>query len=109
MKDQNNFILEANQVFVCKDCKHETVNLKTMGIIGEIGWYCCPKCFGRTITKVTQNPLVFLDDLEREYYPPSSSYEYWDGTYFYNSSGDQLRDPIEYDVYSEGYTPFGDE
>ncbi len=50
-----------------------------------------------------------LQELELEYYSPSDSYEYWDGSHFYNRSGDQLRDPAEYDPYSEGYTPFGDE
>lgn len=56
-----------------------------------------------------KNQLEFLQDLEKEYYPPSDTYEYWDGEYFYNSAGDQLRNPNEYDQYSEGYTPFGDE
>jgi len=53
--------------------------------------------------------LIELQDLEKEYYPPSDSYEYWDGNYFYNNSGQQLRTPSEYNEYSEGYTPFGDE
>jgi len=43
---------------------------------------------------------------------------YGEGTYafydsktdtYYNKSGQELRNPIEYDPYSEGYTPFGDE
>lgn len=28
---------------------------------------------------------------------------------YYNNAGCELRDPAEYDPYSEGYTPFGDE
>lgn len=56
-----------------------------------------------------ENQTEFLKDLDKEYYPPSNSYEYWDGTHFYNLSGQQLRDPNEYNVHSEGYTPFGDE
>ena len=50
-----------------------------------------------------------LSKLDKEYYPPSESMEYFDGTYFYNSSGAKLRDPEEYNLHSEGYTPFGDE
>ncbi len=48
-------------------------------------------------------------ELEQEYYPPSDSYEYWDGSNFYNLSGQQLRNPNEYCDTQEGYTPFGDE
>lgn len=48
-------------------------------------------------------------DVWQEYYPPSDSMEYTDGTTWYNSSGSTLRDPEEYNPYSEGYTPFGDE
>ena len=49
--------------------------------------------------------------LERVYYPPSGSYEYYDSktATYYNNSGQELRDPEEYNQYSEGYTPFGDE
>lgn len=45
------------------------------------------------------------------YYGPSESIELMDSRtgQFYNASGDPLRDPSEYDPYSEGYTPFGDE
>lgn len=53
----------------------------------------------------------FLDSLDREFYPPSGSYEFYDrktGS-FYNHSGQALRDVEEYNQYSEGYTPFGDE
>ena len=28
---------------------------------------------------------------------------------YFNEAGDPLRNPEEYDPYSEGYTPFGDE
>ena len=37
------------------------------------------------------------------------SYAYFDGYNYYNDSGQQLRNPGEYNPYSEGYTPFGDE
>jgi hypothetical protein len=49
--------------------------------------------------------------LERRYYSPSDSYEWYDDEtgQFYNSSFQELRSPEEYDPYSEGYTPFGDE
>lgn len=52
-----------------------------------------------------------VKDLEKAYYSPSDSYEYYDPETdtFYNSVGDELRNPYEYDDYSEGYTPFGDE
>ena len=52
-----------------------------------------------------------LDEMIIEYYLPSDSNEYYDeetDTY-YNSSGQQLRNPDEYNPDSEGYTPFGDE
>lgn len=45
----------------------------------------------------------------KSYYSPSESYEWFDGYTFYNAFGQILRSPIEYDVYSDGYTPFGDE
>jgi len=45
----------------------------------------------------------------KKYYSPSDSLEYYEDGVFYNSAGDPLRDPEEYDSYSEGYTPFGDE
>ncbi|MDR3350726.1 MAG: hypothetical protein LBN98_03630 [Prevotellaceae bacterium] len=47
----------------------------------------------------------------RRYYPPSGSREYYnpETDTFYNASGDALRNPEEYNPYSEGYTPFGDE
>jgi hypothetical protein len=50
-----------------------------------------------------------LMDMDQEYYSPSDSYEYFDGEYFYNIFGQQLRSPREFDKNSEGYTPFGDE
>lgn len=48
---------------------------------------------------------------QKSYYSPSGSYENYDPETdtFFNNSGDQLRDPSEYDTSSEGYTPFGDE
>lgn len=53
----------------------------------------------------------FLESLEERYYAPRCSYELYDpktDTY-YNRFGQMLRDPSEYNQYSEGYTPFGDE
>ena len=51
------------------------------------------------------------ENLTQAYYAPSDSYELMDEStgQFYNHSGQPLRDPDEYDSYSEGYTPFGDE
>jgi len=48
---------------------------------------------------------------KRKYYPPSDSYEHYneETDTWYNHSGQELRDPSEYDVCTEGYTPFGDE
>ena len=48
---------------------------------------------------------------KRKYYAPSDTFEYYhpDSDTWYNSAGQQLRDPSEYDCHSEGYTPFGDE
>ena len=52
----------------------------------------------------------FLNSLEPAYYEPSESWELVDENgQYYNSSGQELRDPEEYDCNSEGYTPFGDE
>ena len=48
-------------------------------------------------------------NMVKEYYEPSGTYEWFDGYTFYNEFGQELRNPNEYDVYSEGYTPFGDE
>lgn len=49
--------------------------------------------------------------LEIEYYAPSSSEELYDkkSDTWYNKSGQQMRDPSEYDRDDDGYTPFGDE
>lgn len=46
-----------------------------------------------------------------EYYYPSDSYELYDPKtgQFYNQSGQELREPQDYDESMEGYTPFGDE
>lgn len=52
-----------------------------------------------------------LKNMERSYYAPSDSYEYYDPNTdsWYNSSGLILRDPSAYNTNTEGYTPFGDE
>ncbi len=47
-----------------------------------------------------------------KYYPPSDSFEIYDSETdtYYNSFGEELRDPDEYLPDSDGcYTPFGDE
>jgi hypothetical protein len=46
-----------------------------------------------------------------KFYPPSCSFEDYDTetNSFFNSSGQKLRDPEEYETDCEGYTPFGDE
>lgn len=51
------------------------------------------------------------EKLIEAYYGPSDSYELMDQEtgQFYNRSGQELRDPEEYNECSEGYTPFGDE
>lgn len=58
---------------------------------------------------ITVEELYENGDLTKEYYTPSNSKEYFDGTNFYNLGGDKLRDLSEYDTHAEGYTPFGDE
>ena len=57
----------------------------------------------------TINELLENGEITREYYGPSDSFEYYDGENFYNENGQILRNPSEYNVYSEGFTPFGDE
>jgi hypothetical protein len=49
--------------------------------------------------------------LESEHYAPSDSMELYDkkDDIWYNLSGQQMRDPSEFDRGGEGYTPFGDE
>jgi len=51
------------------------------------------------------------NSLDKEYYYPSQSEELFDPktNTWYNLSGQQMRDPSEYDRSGEGYTPFGDE
>lgn len=53
--------------------------------------------------------MTATSEMEREWYSPSESLEFFDGEHFYNRAGDRLRDPAEFDENSEGYTPFGDE
>jgi len=61
----------------------------------------------RTETVYTMNGV----ELSKEYYSPSQSEELFDSktNTWYNLSGQQMRDPSEYDRGGEGYTPFGDE
>lgn len=68
------------------------------------------------IGKITRGHEYYMDGipLESEYYAPSGSEELFDvkNDVWYNKSGQQLRDPSEYDSggdSGEGYTPFGDE
>lgn len=57
--------------------------------------------------------MQFLEEIGvvfSSYYSPSDSREFQDvdGNY-YNWAGNMLRCPTEYNRYSEGYSPFGDE
>ena len=65
--------------------------------------------FYQDMLKIKIMSKLNFNEMEKEYYPPSDSYEYFDGTTFYNMSGDELRSPSEYCNSGEGYTPFGDE
>lgn len=49
--------------------------------------------------------------VEEKFYPPSESYEFHDpiGNFWYNKSGQMLRDPSEYDTSNPEWSPFGDE
>ena len=49
--------------------------------------------------------------LVSKFYELSNSYEQFDTETetWYNNYGQELRNPEEYNPYSEGYTPFGDE
>ena len=51
-----------------------------------------------------------VKELEWVYYAVGS-YAYYDASTntYYNESGQQLRNPSEYNSSLEGYTPFGDE
>lgn len=68
-----------------------------------------PGWIAREIPPYAQN--VKMEELEMDYYPPSGTYEYHDteSDTWYNQSGQMLRNPEQYNRYSEGYTPFGDE
>ena len=64
--------------------------------------------------KVTSTATAFEQRITegkvwKSFYSPSGSNEWFDGNTYYNNSGEELRDPCEYDECSEGYTPFGDE
>lgn len=48
-------------------------------------------------------------DLWEDFYEPTGTYEFTDGRNWYNKSGQELKDPEEYDYLAEGWTPFGDE
>lgn len=54
---------------------------------------------------------TIFNNLEQSYYEPSESMELYDpiNDQYYNSSGQTLRSPDEYNDNEEGYTPFGDE
>lgn len=51
------------------------------------------------------------EELIESYYYPSDTFELYNQKtgQFYNRSGQELRNPEEYNETSEGYTPFGDE
>ena len=83
------------------------------------------KHFGDTVSANLNHPNMesFFEELKyncmiedmmngkSRYYAPSDSYEYYnsDTDTWYNSCGQELRDPSEYEMNTEGYTPFGDE
>jgi len=51
-----------------------------------------------------------MKKLYQSYYPPTGTVELTDGKgNWFNQFGQELRSPDDYDVYAEGYTPFGDE
>jgi len=60
--------------------------------------------------RVAKNTAEHCKGLERAYYEPSGTYEYYDSEsdIYFNKFGQELRSETEYDV-TEGYTPFGDE
>lgn len=45
----------------------------------------------------------------KKFYAPTGTKELFENGTFFNAFGQQLRDPEEYNPYTEGYTPFGDE
>lgn len=61
------------------------------------------------IDRASLKQAIEAGEVYKEYYSPSDSNEWFDGDNFYNASGDMLRDTNEFNAYSEGYTPFGDE
>ena len=77
--------------------KADIISARSLTVLDMIG-------LGFTLEELVEN-----GEITREYYSPSDSYEFFDGITYYNSTGEQLRDPSEYDQYSDGYTPFGDE
>jgi hypothetical protein len=85
-----------------------TLATKIIGNANYINEHCAIRDYielGFSMQDLDEMGIVF-----KSYYKPSDSYEFEDdnGTY-YNWGGQQLRNPMEYSPYSEGYTPFGDE
>lgn len=81
---------------------------KIIGNANYINEHCAIRDYielGFSMKELKEMQVVFLS-----YYSPSQSYEFEDknGNY-YNWAGQSLRCPSEYNVYSESYTPFGDE
>jgi hypothetical protein len=87
----------------------ESEKIEKVEIVGD-GVYTVDE-FQLIYSEVCNETEFNVENLERTYYEPSGSYEYYDvktDTY-YNQLGQELRSPEEYDTSSEGYTPFGDE
>lgn len=63
----------------------------------------------RIAIRLLKIKAIELEEVYKEYYSPSASMEWFDGETFYNFCGNSLRDVSEFNPYSEGYTPFGDE
>ena len=53
--------------------------------------------------------IIMLQDMDLVVYGNTVTTTYFDGENYYNNSGQLLRDPEEYNQWSEGYTSFGDE
>ena len=54
-------------------------------------------------------PAHAITQMDLVAYGNTGTYAYYDGKNYYNNFGQLLRDPDEYNQWSEGYTPFGDE
>lgn len=88
-------------------CSYEQVCVEARGKLQKT----CPLACIYQFVSGRNFKMMNTDNLIEAYYGPSDSYELMDPEtgQFYNRSGQELRDPEEYDPNSESYTPFGDE